>query len=213
MKRLSLVVAALLPWCTVMTATAQQKQQDGPSVAVELTQLHKGSLPRIVTAYGTVGTGPAARQTVMAPFAAVVDTIYAKPGEQVPARTPLIRLRPSPTTTASYSQAIAAVRAADEEVPRTRMLLTQHLATRQQLAAAEKTAADAGAALAALKAEGAGSPQILRAPFPAIVTAVSTTPGAIVAQGAALLDLARPSELVLHAGVVPSQAIAIQPGD
>jgi membrane fusion protein, multidrug efflux system len=175
--------------------------------------LHKGSLPRIVTGYGMVGTGPAARQTIQAPFAAVVDAIYVKPGEQVAADVPLLRLGPSATTAASYTQAVTALQAANEEVQRTRTLLGQHLATRQQLATAEKAAADAQAALAALKTEGAGSPQILRAPFPAIVTAVSISLGAIVAQGAALLDLARPSELVLHAGVVPSEAVAIKTGD
>jgi membrane fusion protein, multidrug efflux system len=194
-------------------AAPQQQPEKGPSVAVELTALHKGSLPRIVTAYGMVGTGPAAQQTIQAPVAAVVDAIYVKPGEQVAADAPLLRLGPSPTTAASYTQAVTALQAANEEVQRTRTLLGQHLATRQQLATAEKAAADAQAALAALKSEGAGGPQTLRAPFPAIVTAVSTSLGAIVAEGAALLDLARPSELVLHAGVVPGQAVAIKTGD
>jgi membrane fusion protein (multidrug efflux system) len=205
-------VTAVLLIGSVDLAAPQTQPETGPSVAVELTALHKGSLPRIVTAYGMVGTGPAAQQTIQAPFAAVVDAIYVKPGEQVAADAPLLRLGPSPTTAASYTQAVTALQAANEEVQRTRTLLGQHLATRQQVATAEKAAADAQATLAALKSEGAGGPQTLRAPFPAIVTAVSTSLGAIVAQGAALLDLARPSELVLHAGVVPSQAVAIKTG-
>ena len=206
-------VTAVLLIGSVGPAAPQKQPETGPSVAAELTALHKGRLPRIVTAYGMVGTGPAAQQTIQAPVAAIVDAIYVKPGEQVAADAPLLRLGPSPTTAASYTQAVTALQAANEEVQRTRTLLGQHLATRQQLAAAEKAAADAQAALAALKTEGAGSPQVLRAPFPAIVTAVSTSLGAIVAQGAALLDLARPSELVLHAGVVPSEAVAIKTGD
>jgi membrane fusion protein (multidrug efflux system) len=206
-------VTAVLLIGSVGPVAPQKQPETGPSVAVELTALHKGSLPRSVTAYGMVGTGPAAQQTIQAPVAAIVDAIYVKPGEQVAADAPLLRLGPSPTTAASYTQAVIALQAANQEVQRTRTLLGQHLATRQQLATVEKAAADAQVALAALKTEGAGSPQILRAPFPAIVTAVSTSPGAIVAQGAALVDLARPSELVLHAGVVPSQAVEIQPGD
>jgi membrane fusion protein (multidrug efflux system) len=206
-------VTAVLLIGSVGPAAPQKQPETGPSVAVELTALHKGSLPRIVTAYGMVGTSPAAQQTIQAPVAAVVDAIYAKPGEQVAANAPLLRLGPSPTTAASYTQAVTALQAANEEVQRTRTLLGQHLATRQQLATAEKATADAQATLAALKTEGAGSPQVLRAAFPAVVTAVSTSPGAIVAQGAALLDLARPSELVLHAGVVPSQAVAIKTRD
>ena len=206
-------VTAVLLIGSVGPAAPQKQAETGPSVAAELTALHKGRLPRIVTAYGMVGTGPAAQQTIQAPVAAIVDAIYVKPGEQVAADAPLLRLGPSPTTAASYTQAVTALKAANEEVQRTRTLLGQHLATRQQLATAEKAAADAQAALAALKTEGAGSPQVLRAPFPAIVTAISTSLGAIVAQGAALLDLARPSELVLHAGVVPSEAVAIRTGD
>jgi membrane fusion protein, multidrug efflux system len=201
--------------CAPAPAAAQQRSQKArrPSVAVQLTQLHKGSLPRIVTAYGRVETSPAARQTIQAPVAAIVDTVYVKSGQQVTAGAPLIRLGPSPKTTALYTQAESALRTANEEVRRTRSLVTEHLATRQQLANAEKAASDAQAMLGALKAEGAGSPQILRAPSPSIVTAVSTSPGAIVVQGAALLDLARPSGLVLRAGAVPSKAIEIRPGD
>jgi membrane fusion protein (multidrug efflux system) len=203
-------LAALLCLClAALFATAAET----PSVLVQLTALKRGSLPRIVTAYGTVGTGPAARQTIQAPVSAVVDAVYAKPGEQVAARAPLLRLGPSPTTASAYTQAIAALRAANEEVVRTRSLLAQHLATNQQLATAVKSAADARAALAALWAEGAGSPQVVRAPFAAIVTTVSASPGALVAQGAPLLELARPTQLVLHAGVMPNQAITIQPGD
>src|SRR4051794_39658646 len=116
----------------------QKRPETGPSVAVELTALHKGSLPRIITAHGMVGTGPAAQQTIQAPVAAIVDAIYVKPGEQVAAHAPLLRIGPSPTTAASYTQAVTALQAANEEVQRTRTLLGQHLATRQQLATPRK---------------------------------------------------------------------------
>jgi RND family efflux transporter MFP subunit len=136
-----------------------------------------------------------------------------RPGEEVAAGAPLIRLGPSPGTEAAYIQARSALQAANDLVRHTEAMLGQHLATRQQLADAQKSEADARAALAALEAEGAGAPQILRAPFRAIVTAIATSPGAIVAQGAALIDLARPNALVLRVGVVPEHARAIKPGD
>lgn len=224
MKRLAVVgiaaglltvvgIAAVLLVGQVGSRASQTQPETGPSVAVELTVLHKGSLPRIVSAFGMVGTSPAARQTIQAPATAVVDAVYVEPGEQVAVNAPLLRFRPSPTTAASYTQAVAALQTANQEVQRTRALLGQHLATRQQLATAEKAAADARAALAALKTEGAGGPQVVRAPFLAIVTAVSTSPGAIVAQGTTLLDLASASEMVLQAGIVPSQAAEIEVGD
>ena len=184
-----------------------------PSVLVDLVALKKGSLPRIISAYGVVGANPAAHQTVMAPLSAVVETVYVKRDEKVAADTPLVSLGPSPATAAAYSQAQTALRTANELVQRTRTLLDQHLATRQELAAAEKSAADAQASLGAMQAEGAGNKQILRSPFAAVVTAISTSPGAIVTQGAALIDLIRLDELVLHAGVVPNQAIEIHVGE
>jgi RND family efflux transporter MFP subunit len=209
MTRLVVVTVILVAAAAV---AARAASPGGPSVAVAVTGLHKGSRPRTVTAYGIVGAAPAARQTIQAPLAAIVDRVYAKPGEEVAARAPLLRLGPSPATASAYARAIAALRTTAEDVARTQALVGQHLATRQQLAIAEKSAADAQSALAALKAEGAGSAQTLRTPFAAIVTAVSASPGAIVAQGAPLVDLARPTELVLHAGVVPNRALKIPTG-
>lgn len=185
----------------------------GPSVLVQLTKLRQGSLPQIVTGYGQVRADSAARLMVMAPLAAVVDRIYVRLGEEVAKGAPLLGLGPTPQTAAAYVQARSAVKVADYLVQRTRTMLGQHLATRQDLANAEKAAADARVALAALVAQGAGGAQILRAPFHAIVTALSTSPGTIVAQGVALLELARPNALVLEVGVVPVQAAAIRPGD
>jgi membrane fusion protein, multidrug efflux system len=212
MDRAVVFLAALL--CgAIPAAVAAQQRDPGPSVLVQLTKLHRGSLPRIVTAFGRIETDPAARQAVTAPATAVVGAIYVRPGQEVAEGVPVIRLGPSPATAAAYTQALSAVQVAGDLVRRTRALLAQHLATAQQLAAAEKSGADAGAALAALAAEGAGGPQTLRAPFRAIVTAVSTSPGAIVTQGAALVDLARRDALVLRAGAVPGEAAAIRAGD
>lgn len=189
-------------------AVAQQ-----PSVLVRLTALHKGSLPHLLTAYGKVEPDPAARRTVTAPVAAVVGRISVRPGEAVDKDAALISLGPSPATAAAYVQAQSALRTADALAQRTATMLGQHLATRTQLADAQKAQADARATLAALTAEGAGAPQILRAPFGAIVTAITTSPGAIVAPGAALISLVRPDALVLRVGVMPDQARAIKPGD
>ena len=211
MKSSAVILAIAVMIFAGADAAAQQSAE--PSVAVQLTTLQTGSLPRVVTGFGTVETTPAARQTIMAPVAAGVETVYVKPGQAVSADAPLIRLGPSPATAAAYAKAVSALRAAHDLVVRTRSLVDQHLATAQQLASAENGEADARATLAALKAEGAGSPQMLRAPADAIVTAVSASPGALVAQGAALIDMAMPNGLVLRAGVVPDQASEIRAGD
>jgi membrane fusion protein (multidrug efflux system) len=207
------IAAALFCLCLVALAAGTAAAQQHPSVLVQLTALRRGSLPRIVTAYGKVEPGPAARRTVTAPVTAVVGAVYARPGQEVAADAPLVLLGPSPATAAAYARARSALQAADGLVARTRTLLGQHLATRQQLADAEKSQADARATLIALEAEGAGAPQTLRAPFRAIVSAVSTSPGAIVAPGMALIDLTRPNALVLRVGVMPDRADAIRPSE
>ena len=184
-----------------------------PSVLVTLAPLKRGSLPHVVIGYGTVGPGSSGRKLVMAPVSAVVGTLYVRLGQQVPKGAPLIRLDPSPTTAASYAQARSALSVAKHLVQSTRKLMVLHLATRQQLADAQKSESDARAALVALNAVGAGGVRTVRAPFPAIVTTLTARPGEIVSAGAALLDLAAPGNLVLTVGVVPAQAGEVNADD
>lgn len=207
----------LLPiaWLALAAAFLAPAARAGsePSVLVQLTKLKKGSLPQIVDAYGTVEASFSAQRAVMAPTAAIVDGVYVHDGQEVAKSAPLLRLDPSPATTSAYAQAESALRVATDDVARTKKMVTQHLATAQQLAQAEKGLADARAALRALRSQGAGGANLLRAPSRAIVTKVAIRPGSIVAEGAILLSLADPTGLVLKVGVVPRQAEAIKPGD
>jgi RND family efflux transporter MFP subunit len=207
----------LLRICFVAIAAAMRpaaaQTQSEPSVLVQLTSLHEGSLPRIVTAYGRVQPATSARQTVMAPLSAVVRDVYVRPGEKVAKDAKLLRLTPSPAATASYVQAESAARVASQLVARTRQMVTQHLATAQQLADAEKSEADAHATLNALQVQGADGPKDLRAPFDAIVTTIASSPGSIVTEGAPLLELIKPEGLVLGVGVIPEQANSVTAGD
>lgn len=194
-------------------ARADDSRDAKASVLVTLTQLKAGSLPHVISGYGTVEPSAAGHETVMAPVAAVVSGVDVRLGEEVPVGAPLVRLAPSPATAASYAQAKSALAVARRLVASTRKLVGGRLATVQQLAAAEKSESDARSQLQALAAVGAGGPHVIRAPFRAIVTAVATTPGTIVAEGATLLDLAAPRSLVLNVGVVPVQAAAIRAND
>ena len=190
-------------------AVAEDEPKEGPNVQVQLTQLRKGSLPQTVTVYGKVEPSTSALRTVMASAAAVVDEIYVREGQEVANNAPLLRLAPTPATQSAYAQAESALRVASDLIARTRSMVQQHLATAQQLADAEKTQIDAKAALAALQAQGAGGANTLKAPFRAVVTAIATSPGAIVSEGAPLLSLAGPGEVVLKAGVIPAEASPI----
>jgi len=183
------------------------------SVLVQTTAVKKGSLPQVVVAYGTVQANRAAHESLMAPVAAIVADVYVIVGQSVAKGEPLFQLTPTPTTRAAYSAAASAQHVASDTLTRTRQLLAESLATEPQLAAAEKADSDAREALAALKAQGAAGPTIVRAPAAAVVTAVTATTSAIVTEGAPLLELAQPARLVLFAGVVPALAAEIKPGD
>jgi RND family efflux transporter MFP subunit len=210
MNRPSLIIAAAL----LMSAAAAASQSDTePSAQVQTVPLRQGSLPRTVVVYGNVQPAASARQIVVAPVAATVDTIYVRPGQSVAQGAPLIRLQPSPSTASSYAQARSAVAAARQRVTSTQQLLTQHLATHQQLTDAEQSEADAQATLSALQAQGAGGANVLRAPVAAVVTGIATRPGALVSEGVTLLDLAPPHGLVLAAGATPASASQIRSGD
>lgn len=213
MRRHYQLVLFAIAWSVASIALAQEKPKEQPNVQVQLTQLKKGSLPQTVTAYGKVEPTASALRTIMAPAAAVVDEIYVRQGQEIDANAPLLRLAPSPATQSAYSQAESALRVASDLVARTRNMVQQHLATAQQLAEAEKSQADAKATLAALQAQGAGGANTLKAPFRAVVTAIATVPGAIVSEGAPLLSLAGPGEIVLKAGVIPAEAGSIAAED
>lgn len=183
------------------------------SVLVQQTALRKGSLPQTVTAYGAVQADASARNTLMAPIGARVSAVYVHLGQEVARGAPLLELVPTPPTASAYAQAVSALRVASQGSQRTQQLLGEQLATRQQLADAQKSESDARAALAALKAQGAGGATTVRAPFHAIVTALPIATNTLVTEGTSLLDLAPPGNLVLLVGVAPAQAAGIRAGD
>ncbi|MDE2306484.1 MAG: HlyD family efflux transporter periplasmic adaptor subunit [Gammaproteobacteria bacterium] len=206
----ALACAALPPLCARADDDAGAADA---SVKVQTTPVRSGKLARTVIAYGVAQPGPASRRQVMAPVAATVAAVYAHVGETVARGAPLLELAPTPTTAANYAAAVSAARVAHDALLRTRELRAQQLATEPQVAAAEKADSDSRAALHALDAQGAGGPRVLHAADGGVVTMVSAVAGAIVAEGSPLIELARPSGLVLVAGLTPADARLVKAGD
>lgn len=204
------IVAAIL---LVLPVKSRAEKKAAPSVQVQVTKLQKGSLPKVVTVFGKVEAAAATRQDMTAPSTAVVQSVFVKTGQEVKSGTGLIRLGATPETAAAYDKAVFALNNARDLLKHNNELLAQHLATRQQVADAQKAVADAQASLAALSAAGASTPRTLVAPYDGVVTTVSTNPGAIVNAGTALLSIARTSGLVLWAGAVPEQAKEVHDND
>ncbi len=212
-KLMRAAVLATLGLIAQMQLAAAAPGGEEPSVLVTTTKLRPGSLPQTVSAYGTVQADPSARQAVMAPASAMVSRIYVRVGEDVAKGAPLIQLVPSPQSQASFVAARSALRSANAQLQHTRELLSQYLATKQQLVDAEKAQTDARAALNALQTQGAGGPKTLTSPFRATITKIDANAGLLVTEGTALLELAPPNSLVLRVGVVPADAGAIRAGD
>jgi RND family efflux transporter MFP subunit len=204
-NRFILVCAAVL--------VGVQAQAEEPSVLVTLTTLRAGTLPRQITAYGRVDASEAGRLSITAQDAAQIGTVYVHLGQSVDKGVPLVQLKPTPRTEASYAQAQSALSAAHDLAARTHALLLQHLATAQQLASATQAETDARANLEALNRVGANGPRVVRAPFASIVTSLSAKSGMIVSEGAELMNLVQPRDLVLTVGLQPGEAAVVRTGD
>lgn len=209
--RMTISAALLAAWSSC--GMAANTDAAPPSVLVTVTRLHQGSLPRTITAYGAVQSTPSARLSLSAKRAGTIGQIYVHVGDQVPPDSPLMQLVPDAQTIAAYQQAEAAQRAARRQVSRTHKLLSQHLATTQDLENADKAEADATATLAALNAQGGDKPSILHAPYPAIVMRLPLVAGNAVTPGTVLAELTKADGLILRVGVMPDEARRIHAGD
>jgi len=108
---------------------------------------------------------------------------------------------------------MTALTLAQSERARLTQLLGQHLATRDQVAQAQKAVSDAQDNLDLLKSAGGGSAgQTLTAPFDGIISALPVATGARVAAQAPLATLDRANSLVIAVGVEPAQRDQVATG-
>ncbi len=197
---------ALLP----MAALAQG---DAPSVLVTTEAPRQGSLPHTLTAYGSVQTAPGGNEALSLLRAGQVTKILVAVGQRVHRDEALLVVSTDPAALATYRQAVAALTLTRGERTRTAELLAQHLATRDQLAQADKAVTDAQSSLDTLTRAGGGSAeQTLAAPFDGVVSSLSVASGVRIAPQAPLVTLDRSSRLVAAVGVEPGQRRLITPG-
>jgi RND family efflux transporter MFP subunit len=139
--------------------------------------------------------------------------LFATPGEAVRAGQRLLVFEVSPAARSAYSQAQTALQLARDEQARLARLLSQQLATRDQLARADKTVTDAQAALGALARAYGGKPrQTLVAPFDGVVSSIPVAQGARVPASAPLITVTRTDGLVIAAGVEPGRQARLRLG-
>lgn len=207
---LAIVPLALLAACG---GTPAPDATSTPSVLVSLTQAKRGSAPDYVTAYGSATPATNGTQTLSAAQAGQVSRLAVTPGASVRAGQALVVFATDPSAVSAFQQATTALAAARKQRASTAQLLTQQLATRDQLVQAEKAVADAQASLAALRRQGAGQPvRTLTAPFDGTVTAVPVAQGDRTQPGAPLVTVARSGGIVATVGVDPADRARVRVG-
>ncbi|MDE2303290.1 MAG: efflux RND transporter periplasmic adaptor subunit [Sphingomonadales bacterium] len=213
MRRLALLApCVLLAGCG--GAEPQADAGQSPSTLVSIARPQRGSLPTTVEAYGTAA--PAANGVVTLSVAqpGQVTAVPVVAGARVRAGEALVVFALAPSARASYRQATGALQLAGEEQRTAARLLGQQLATRDQLAQADKAVADAQAVLASMRAEGAGAQVLtLRAPFAGMVSTIGVAPGDRTQPGQALATVARSDGVLVTVGVDPALGDRLRPGE
>lgn len=190
------------------------EQGDKVSALVTTQPTRHGSLPEIVSAYGTAAPALDAATTLSVQAEGSVAHFEVTAGAVVKRGQPLLSFALAPAAVATYRQAQTAWELARTQRAHTEQLLSQQLATRDQLAQADKALSDAHSTLDALrKQQGGEAVFTLRAPYDGIVSAIVANQGDVLQVGAPLLAMARGDGVVVSAGIEPDAAHPVSVGD
>ncbi|MGE6695253.1 MULTISPECIES: efflux RND transporter periplasmic adaptor subunit [Sphingomonadaceae] len=212
MKRSFALPLLLLPLAGC-GGSSSADQTPEPSVLVSLAKPARGSLPQSIEAFGSAAPGTNGAQTISVAQPGQVIRLAVTSGTAVRAGQVLGTFMVAPTARGAYLQAEEALAAAQKQRDSTAQLLTQQLATRDQLVQAEKAVSDARVALAGLRAEGADQAvQTLTAPFDGVVTTITVAQGDRTQPGAPLLTVARAGGMVVTVGIDPAQRASLAAG-
>jgi membrane fusion protein, multidrug efflux system len=205
---------AFLPALLMSLALTPASAAEEGSVLVTTMAPRQGSLPDIVTAYGTAGPALNSSMTISLQSQGRVLQFHITPGEAVKAGQPLLEFGVSESALGSDRQAETALQTAKVERARIAQLLRQQLATKDQLTQADKAIADAETTLDTLKKSGSGQPNLtIKAPFDGVVSAIPVAQGDTIAPGAPMITLMRVDGLVVSVGIEPAQRFRLKRGN
>ncbi|WP_199100078.1 efflux RND transporter periplasmic adaptor subunit [Dyella sp. ASV21] len=181
-----------------------EEAPDGTAVsaAVSTVPVHQGSVPALVSAYGSAGPAADAAQVVSVQAAGRVTQWAVTPGASVKRGQRMLSFELAPAAVAAYAQAQSALSVAQAARAHTAELLAQQLATRDQLAQADKALGDAQSNLDALTQQQGKTARLdVTAPFDGTVVTVDAAQGDVLQPGAPLLSLQRGDGLVVTVGI------------
>jgi membrane fusion protein (multidrug efflux system) len=184
-----------------------------PSVKVKVALLSRHTLKETVTAFGDIKPDPDQLTSITLPRAGLVSHLDVRLGQRVEAGQALLELDTAPNARMEFLQAEAAVDFAKKELDRLRTLFKEQLATRDQVATAERNLRDAQSRLQAQRKLGTDRPtEVVRAPFAGIVTQLSVQQGERVQADTTALLLASGEALVVELGLEQEDARRIKAG-
>lgn len=211
----------LLMMCVALPAAADSDDDESAhqvpaaqqSVLVHTTVLTRHTLSASVTAYGRVQPDPDHLTSITLARAGLVSRVWVRLGQRVSDGQPLLELATAPAALMEYQQAQAAVDFARGKLTQTQSLFKQKLATRDQLADAQRNLRDARARLEAQRKLGTGqSSEIIRAPFAGIITQLPITQGQRVQADTTAMLLASGENLVAPLGVEQKDVTRVHAG-
>lgn len=206
-----LILCALTLMSALSMGTASSAEE--PSALVTTAPLTRHTLVETLIGYGTVAPAAGRVENISTSYGGRVTTLPVSPGQTVKHGDVLIEVETDPAAGLAYRRAATAVEYARSELQRVKELAQQQLATRSQVASAEKSLADAKLQLREQERLGAErSTTTFHAPFNGVVVALATTLGERVSAGKTLLQLARTDMLRAQLGVEPADATRVRPG-
>ncbi len=210
---MKLLTAGLALAALCITGVGPAAAADTPSVRIDTVPLVRQALPESVSGYGVIAPDTDSVQTLSLPRAGQVLRLRIAPGEPVRKGQALLEFGNSADADLAFSQAQQALDYARGERARVAALLAQQLATRSQLAAADKAVADAESTMQLQQRIGADRQHhAVEAPFDGVVATVSVAQGDRVAAGAPLLQIARAGHQIVVMGVEPGDARTVRAG-
>ncbi|HKJ00534.1 MAG TPA: efflux RND transporter periplasmic adaptor subunit [bacterium] len=213
MKRCLLLSILLLLALPLPPGALAAEAAVGPSVLIRTSAVTERTVAETVTAFGTIQPDPDRMLSLSVPHGGLVNRVWVRVGQRIGRGARLAELIANPTDRMQFLQAQSAVEFAQRELQRQQRLFSEHLATRAQVATAQKDLRDAQATLDSLRSQGKGQASlILRTPMDGIVTRIDVQAGQRVGTGSAAVLIAAEDKLVAVLGVEPENVSIIDAG-
>lgn len=183
------------------------------SADVSVINLNKKNLSKTLTLYGSISSDPGKTVTISLPINGYIQNINVNTGQLVLEKSPLLTFTPEVAESLKYQKLLSTLGLARSELERTQRLYQEQLATRSQLATAEKNLKDAKEALDTAHAMGSDEKsKIITAPIDGIVTQITATPGSPVSANTVIMALNDCHHLILKLDADPDDVSELKDG-